>query len=181
MPLAKESLILGLSDAKIFELDTDTSATLKYKAAVDVPGITTLNLNPVFDEKELRGDDTILDHRTKLVAVDWSFENVMLSLDALAILQGGKVKSGGTTPAQTQTYTILNTDNAKYFKLEAKSDYADVGDVHYVLYKAKANSVSVSLVGEDYAKVSASGKAIGTVKDKKIQEIIFNETAVAIS
>lgn len=181
MALVKESLVLGLNDAKISELLSDDSTALTYDAAVDVPGITALTVNPIFDEKELRGDEKILDHMTKLVAIDWSFENVKISLDALAILEGGTVETDGATPAETHTYTVKDTDQPGYFKLEAKSDYTDVGDVHVVLFKCKANSVDVSFIGEDYAKVSVAGKAIGTVNDGKIRDIIFNETAAEIA
>jgi hypothetical protein len=181
MPLAKESVILGIDDAKISEITQDDSSALTYGAAVDVPGINSMKLSPSFTEKELRGDEQVLDQYSKLDFIDWSFENSVLSLDALAILIGGSVSASGLTPNQAQTYKLKNTDLPKYFKLEGKADYADVGDVHVVLYKCKASSVEYNLVGEDYAKVSASGKAIGTKNNGDIKDLVFNETAVDIT
>jgi hypothetical protein len=181
MPLAKESVILGINDAKMFPLITDDSTELAYGTAVDNPGVTSLKITPSFVEKELRGDESILDQYSKLDFIDWSFENSILSLDALAILIGGTVTPEGTTPNQTQTYKLNKSDKPGYFKLEGKSDYTDVGDVHVVLYKCKANKVEYSFVGEDYAKVSAGGRAIPTKNNGDIKDIVFNETAVDIT
>lgn len=181
MAMTRESLVLGINNAKIAELTMDDSTELTYDKFVNVPGITALSLTPEFDEKELRGDEKVLDHRTKLIAIEWSFENVMLSLDALAILEGGTVTTDGATPDETYTYSVTDRDLPKYFKLQAKSDYTEVGDIHIVLYKCKANEVEVTLEGEEYATVSASGKAIGTVNNGKVRDIIFNETAKEIT
>lgn len=180
MPLAKESVILGIDDAKMFPLTTDDSTELAYGAAVDIPGVTSLKLSPKFVEKELRGDESILDQYSKLDYIDWSFENSVMSLDALAILLGGAVTASGVTPNRSQTYKLNKSHKPGYFKIEGKSDYADVGDAHAVLYKCKANKVDYSFVGEDYAKVSAAGKAIPTKYNGDIKDIVFNETAVDI-
>ena len=131
-------------------------------------------------EKELRGDESVLDSYSKLDFIDWSFENSIMSLDVLAILLGGEVTAGGVTPNRTETYSLKSTDKPKYFKLEGKSDYTDVGDAHVILYKCKANKVEYTFVGEDYAKVSAAGKAIARKYDGAIKDIVFNETATDI-
>lgn len=181
MPLAKESVILGIDDAKMFPLTTDDSTELAYGAAVDIPGVTSLKVTPSFIEKELRGDESILDQYSKLDFIDWAFENSILSLDALAILIGGTVTPSGETPNQTQTYKLNKSHKPGYFKLEGKSDYTDVGDAHVVLYKCKANKVEYSFVGEDYAKVSAGGRAIPTKNNGDIKDLVFNETGVDIT
>lgn len=181
MTLAKETVILGVDDAKISPISVDDASALTYDAAIDVPGITSIKLTPNFVEKELRGDETILDQYSKLESIDWSFENSIMSLDVLAILIGGTVTANGVTPNRSQTYKLNKTDKPKYFKLEGKSDYTDMGDAHVVLYKCKASKAEYSFVGEDYAKVSASGKAIGTKYNGDIKDLVFNETAVDIT
>lgn len=180
MPTVTTSKVLGLNDLKIAKITTDTAGTLAYATAIDVPGVTTLSLSPKFVEKELRGDEAVIDKYSKLDSIDWSFANVILSLDALAILIGGAVVASGTTPNMKQTYTVLSTDLPAYFKMEGQSTYTDAGDIHVILYKCKASSVQYELKGEDYATVSASGTAIGTVNNKKIKEVVINETAAAI-
>lgn len=179
--LTKETLILGINDGKMSPLISDDSTALTYGAAVDIPGITNLGLSPKFVEKELRGDESVLDNYSKLDYIDWSFENSEISLDALAILLGGAVTASGVTPNRSQTYKLNKADKPKYFKLEGKSDYTDMGDAHVVLYKCKASKAEYSFVGEDYAKVSASGKAIGTKYNGDIKDLVFNETAVDIT
>lgn len=179
--LAKESVMLGLDDAKISPITVDDSSALTYEAAVDVPGIKTLKVTPTFIEKQLKGDESVLDTYSKLEQIDWSIEHGVVSLDALAIMIGGKVEAGGTTPNQTQTFSLTKNDLPKYFKLEAKTDYTDVGDAHFVLYKCKCTSFDYTLQGEEYATISASGKAIPTMNDGAIKDVVFNETAVDIT
>lgn len=292
MTVQKETKVLGINDAKLFELLTDTSGALAYGDAVDVPGIRRMRVSPNFIEKELKGDEAVLDTYSKLESIDWSFENAKLSLDALAILLGGEVAAGGAsgevkatgttgsgnsailwtsklfgakgnetvvvlqdpgavsqalsfqvvgntvivhlatdgagvitstpnsiiagitgTPAADlvtpsipggtgeaavsdetvvlsggeyplsprQTYTLKSDDVPAYFKLAGKADYTDAGDVHVVLYKCKATSVEYELQGEEYALVTASGKAIGTMNDKKVKDVVINETATPIN
>lgn len=181
MALTKETKVLGINDAKMSKLTADDEITLTYEASIDVPGITQLEVSPNFIEKELRGDEKVIDTYTKLDYIEWKFENAKISLDALAILLGGTVTTSGTTPNQVQTYTLTGNDIPAYFKLEAKADYTDAGDVHIVLYKCKANKVSYTLKGEEYATVSASGRAIATVKDDKVKDVVINETAVDIA
>ncbi len=177
MTVPTETKVLGINDAKIFELLTDTSETLTYGTPVDVPGIRRLRVSPSFLEKELRGDEAILDTYSKLESIEWSFENAILSLDALAILLGGEVTQG----TNNQTYTLKSDDVPSYFKLVGKADYTDAGDIHVVLYKCRATSVEYELQGEEYAVVTASGKAIGTVNNKKVKDVIINETATEIA
>ncbi len=180
MPLEKESVVLGINDTKIFPITVDDSTTLTYGAAVDVPGITSLKVDPKFIEKQLKGDEVVKDTYSKLEQIEWAIEHGVISLDALAIMIGGTVTTGGETPNQTQTYSLTGADLPQYFKLEGKVDYTDVGDVHLVLYKCKCTSFSYTLKGEDYATISASGKAIATAKDGKVKDIVFNETATDI-
>lgn len=180
MPVDTSTKVFGISDAKISKLTADTAAALTYASAVDVPGIKSLKMSPKFVDKELRGDDAVLDLYSKLEMIEWSFESAKISLDVLPILIGGSVAANGVTPNQSQVYSVLATDSAPYFKLEGKADYTDAGDAHVVLYKCKANKVDYELK-DDYAIVSASGKAIGTTKDKKIKEVVINETAKEIS
>ena len=159
---------------------TDTTTNPTYSTSVDVGGITTLSLTPNFLEKELRGDEAVLDRYSRLETITFTFEHSYINLDALAVILGGAVAASGATPNQKQTFTLLSTDVANYFKIEGQSKYADVGDVHVTLFKCKANKCDYELVGEDYAKVSVSGMAIPCISNSKLKEIVFNESATAI-
>jgi hypothetical protein len=180
MPLTTVTKILGINDIKISKLTVDDGTTLTYQTSVDVPGSTSLKLGAKFVEKELRGDEVILDRYTKIDSIDFSFDHAKVSLDVLNVILGGTTAAAGTTPAQTQTYTLKGTDIPNYFKIEGQSKYTDAGDVHIILYKCKINKFDYELKGEDYASVSISGTAIPTAKDSKIKDVIINETAAAI-
>ncbi len=182
MPLATSSKVLGLNDMVISELTVDTSGTLTYGTAFDIPGVTKLTLTPNYVEKELRGDEALLDTYQRLAAVEFSFEHAMVSLDALKIITGGTLTASGTTPNQTQTLNISRTSLAKYFKLQGKIIYSDFasGDVWLTLYKCKGQ-FKIEFQTEEYASISCSGKAIGTVKDGKIMDLVFRETTAALS
>ena len=180
MAVSAETKVLGINDAKISKLLTDTSIETTYNAPIDVPGIQSLKVNPKFLEKELKGDEQILDVYSKLVSVDWSFEGAKISLPALAVLMGGTVISEGTTPAGKQTYNVKTTDRPPFFKIEGQSTYTDAGDIHVILHKCKASKVDYELKGEDYAVVSASGRGIGTTFTGDIKDIIINEMITAI-
>ncbi len=183
MTLSKQTIVLGIDDAKIFELTEDSASTLTYGSAVDVPGIQKVDLSPSFTERGLKGDEKIMDYYINLDLIHWAFHSAKISLDVLAILEGGTITTTGTTPSQVHTYTIGSSSTPKYFKLEGKANYSagEVGDFHFKLYKCKANNLEVEYSTQDYAIVSASGLAIPTIYDSKIKEYIINETATSIS
>jgi len=183
MTLTKEAGLLGLDDVKIFEVTADTSQTLTYGSAVDVPSMQDINLAPNYIQRPLMQDEEIDGYYSKLQSVSWTFSNVKVSLDALNILEGGTITSTGSTPNQKHTYTLSDTSIPKYFKLEGKINYSSdaIGDFHLVLYKCKALSVQVGYRAQKYAIVSASGIAIPTVNNGKLRDYVVNETATAIS
>ena len=192
MAITKETKILGINDLKISPIAVDddndfaVSSTSGSADVIDIKGIQTLALTPAFIEKDLRGDEVVLDRYTKLDNIGWSFTNAIMSLEALNILLGGGIIAGGTGTAETQTYTLRGADLPRYFVLQAQSKYTDAGDVQVRLYKCKASKVDYELKGEDYAIVSVSGIAIPTQfqfagNGGKIKDVIINETATAIS
>lgn len=192
MPITKETKILGINDLKIalIAVDDDSdfavSSTGGSADVIDIKGIQTLALTPSFIEKDLRGDEVVLDRYTKLDNIGWSFTNAYMSLDALGLLLGGATVAGGSGVNESQTYTLRGQDLPKYFVLQAQTKYTDAGDVQVRLYKCKASKVDYELKGEDYATVSVSGIAIPTQfqfagNGGKIKDVIINETATPIS
>lgn len=183
MTLSKQTVILGIDDAKISELTNDDSSSLTYGSSIDVPGIQKIDLTPKFTEKGLKGDEKVLDYYVNLDFIAWEINSAKVSLDVLAIFEGGTVSTTGVSPNQLHTYTVSTASAPKYFKLEAKANYTagEVGDFHMKLFKCKATSVDVDYTMQDYAVVSARGIAIPTTKDGKIKEYVINETAVDIS
>ena len=198
MAITKETKLLGINDLKVIRIQNDNdngfdvaSLTGSAIGVVDIKGVQSLALTPKFVEKDLRGDEVVLDRYSKLDSIDFSFSNAYLSLDALAVLFGGTIAdvvAGGSGTTETQTYTMTGANVPGYFVLEAQTLYSDAGDVHVRLFKCKINKFDYEMKGEDYATVSVSGMAIPTQYDfgnaasnGKIKEVKINETATAIS
>ena len=183
MTLSKQTIVLGIDDAKISELTADSSSALTYGTAVDAPGVQKIEIMPSVTEKGLSSDEKILDYYVKQDYFYWSFNSAQISLDVLAILEGGTVTTNGASPNQVNTYSITQSSMPKYFKLEGKANYSAgaVGDFHFKLYKCKANNIDVQYLASDYAIVSATGVAIATTHDGRIKDYVINETAAAIS
>lgn len=183
MTINRQTIVLGIDDAKIFALTADTSGSLTYGTAVSAPGIQKIELTPSVTEKGLSSDEKILDYYVRTDYLYWAFNSAQISLDVLAVLEGGTVTTTGTTPNQVYTYSVTQSSVPQYFKLEAKANYVAgaAGDFHLKMYKCKANNVDIQYMASDYAIVSATGVAIATTNDGKIKDYIINETAVAIS
>lgn len=186
MPISKEFSAARLHDAQIASLTADTTSALTYGSLVDLGGVIELKTAAEIDYRELEGDNQILASHAILKAIDIDVQQARITLDALAILIGGAVAASGTTPNQKQTYTVLATDEAKHFKIEGQSkgvDAAggDVKDYHEVYYKCKLSGTVDWTLGADYAKVSFKARAIPTVNNKKIMDMVANETAAAIA
>ncbi len=193
MAATKETKILGINDLKIVLIAEDSDADYRLESTggsadvIDIKGIQTLSLTPTFIEKDLRGDEVVLDRYSKLDTINWSFTNAIMSLDAFKVLYGGDIVASGTGSDETQTFTLRGLDLPKYFYMEAQTLYTDAGDVHVILYKCKASKIDYELKGEDYVSISVSGMAIptqntfGSTKGGKIKDVVINETAKNIT
>jgi hypothetical protein len=182
MPLPTETKLLELKDVKISPLTSDANPPV-YGTAVDVPGIQTLEITPKIASKELRGDDKVLDVWARCESIDWKWSCAKLPLAVLDILLGGSVTTSGTTPNQKQTYALAGADRPGWFKIEGQVAYVEegLGDVHVVLYKCKCTGGAAFGVGDDFAKLEASGVAIPLSATDKLFDVVFNETATEIA
>lgn len=185
--MAQDGLLtpFGLADAKISPLTADTAATLTYGTAYDVPGIQSISFNPDFLDKELRGDDMILDQYTKLESISGTVKHAKVSFSVLDTIMGGTVSDSGSTPNEKRTYELLGTDTLGYWKIEGQVAYkggeSTGGDFHITFHKAKITKFQQEYTSEDYAQISFDFKAIATTYNSKIFTAEENETAVSIS
>jgi len=174
--LAAYSIPFGLRDVKITPYDA--AGTLG--TAVDLPAGRTLSFAEAEDSEELRGDDRVVANHGNGPVVNWDLEGGGVSLEAMKVLTGGTITSSGTTPNVKKTLAKLATDVRPYFKIEGQVIGDNGGDLHCVIYKAKA----VGDVGGDFTEggfylTGASGTGIGDATDK-LWDYVHNETAAAI-
>jgi hypothetical protein len=116
MALTKETKLLGINDLKVIRIQNDNDAGFDVASAlgvasgvVDIKGIQSLSLTPKFIEKDLRGDEVVLDRYTKLDSIDFSFSNAYLSLDALSTLLGGSVVAGQEAGLKEEYVASIDT------------------------------------------------------------------------
>jgi hypothetical protein len=188
MPIATQTKVLELKDAKIAPLTADPSGgSATYGASVDIPGILKLDLSPNAVTKELRGDNVLMDIYSKVESVGVAITNAILPLDVLKLLMGGAVTASGTTPNQKQTYDLAGADLPGYVKIEGQALYVDtgIGDVHVIFHKCKATvppKWSFADNSGDFVQVTATLTAIPLqATGNKLMSVVLNETATAIS
>lgn len=177
MALANPGLPYGIRDIKLTPINADNS----LGTAVDLPAARTLSFEETEDFEELRGDDQVYASRGNGPVVNWELEAGGLSLAAYKVIAGGTITSSGVTPNLKETYAKAVTDARPYFKIEGQAIADAGGDVHTIIYKAKATGE----IGGDHADgafflTSASGIGIGN-STGKLYDHVNNETAVAIS
>lgn len=175
MALTTIPLPYGLRDVKVAALTVETPGT-----SVDLPNSRTLSFSEAEDFEELRGDDGLVAVHGKGPSVNWTLENGGYSFEAVAIMYGGTVTTTGTTPNQIKTFRKLGTDQRPYFHIEGQAISDSGGDFHVVLYRARCTGeLSGSMADGAFWLTGASGRALPRESDKRVYDLVQNETATA--
>jgi hypothetical protein len=176
MALATNALPYGLRDVRLTPIDA--AGTLG--TPVDLPAARVFSFSEAEDFETLRGDDGVVAIRGKGATVSWNLESGGVSMAAWQVLSGGALTTTGTTPNQIRRYRKLGTDTKPYFKAEGQSFSDSGGDVHGVLYKARASD---TLEGEfsdgTFFLTKAGGTGIPDLNNI-LYDFVQNETATTI-
>lgn len=187
MPISHITKMFAVQDAKIAPMTADPpGGTATYGTIIDLPGIKSVGMSFDIENKQLRGDNSLLDENSILTGLSLSVEWAKLSLDIQAALLGGTVTDGGTGTTETATFARLGTNSLAYFKFEAKTptDGVDTigGDAHLVVYKCILSGFgSLGFAEEDYQTLSADFRGSPRLADSKWWDFVLNETAAAIA
>lgn len=187
MPISRVSQFFAVKDAKIAKLLTDPAGgAATYGTSIDVPGIKSVTVTGDINTTELRGDNTLLARNSVLGNITVSIEYAKLSLDVLPVVLGGTTVSAGTTPNQTETFSLLNTDQFSYFRLEAATPTggADTpgGDNHIAFDKLMLISFpDMGFAEEDFRTFSMDAGATPLISTGRWMRVILAETATAIA
>jgi hypothetical protein len=177
MPLTTIPLPFGLRDVKVRPLTVEAAGT-----SVDLPNARTFSFSEAEDFEELRGDDGVAAVRGLGAGVDWELENGGISFEAVKTMYGGTIAETGTTPAIKKTFTKLETDARPYFQVEGQAISDSGGDFHVLLYRCRCTGeLSGEMADGSFWLTGASGRAIGRTSDRKIYDLIQNETAVPLT
>jgi len=186
--LPHETPVFSLDKCKIYPLTADPAGgTATYGAGIACTGIQSLAVDPDTLYKELFGDNAIIAAAGKARKFTFKLGMAKVSLDVMAQLYGGTVTDAGSTPAQSTTYSVKNTDAGKYFKLECQILGVEIpassggGDLHVVGWKCKVMSAAIAGKAEDFAPLTFDVAALARSADGKMFDLVENETLVALA
>ena len=178
----KTSVVYGAADAKISKLLTDPAGgTATYGAAIDVPGIKSIEVTATTATKELRGDNKLLDSIQVTEKLEVTITFAKWDQDLYALFSGGSVV--GDTTTGDSTFTLNGGQQGSYFKLEAVSVKGEGGasNIKIELPKCVATSLpAVSLAEEDYATFTVTAACLPRTSDDKHLVVTYNTTAATL-
>lgn len=186
MPLIHQTTIFNIDQFAIYPMTADVTTNPAYGAAVPVPGIKTVGLDPDMLAKELYGDAKMMGRAAKVRQMNCSLTHAKLNLDALNIIAGGAVVDAGTTPNQTSTWNLLGANFPGYFKAEFRILQVDfvltgLASLNVQLWKCKTTNFGLPLgTAEDFTLPTIAFSAIPTISNDKLVSVVFNETAAAL-
>jgi hypothetical protein len=180
---APTGLPYGIRDCKLTRY-TDAAGTVLAGTSVDLPNMQTFSFSEGEEFNDLRGDDRLVATHGSGAEVEWELEAGGISLQAWEVLSGGTYVESGLTPNRFWEISKRSTQQRPYFRVEGQAISDSGGDVHAVVYRARATD---SLEGEfsdgEFFVTSASGKGLPLMDDVNdlLYSFRFNETAVAIT
>jgi type VI protein secretion system component Hcp len=158
--------VYGVDDFKMFPITQDDLDGFACGEAIDGVGVKQVSITFEGDEKDLTGDEMTLDTMSKVKSVTISTELAKLNLEAMELFTGGNL----TTDEDSATLSIGSSasGNQKYFQaqFQIKATDNEGGDLHYIVYKAKATSTPINGTEDDYATFTVDLKGVYTAYDK---------------
>jgi type VI protein secretion system component Hcp len=158
--------VYGVDDFKMFPITQDDLDGFACGEAIDGVGVKQVSITFEADEKDLTGDEMTLDTMSKVKSVTISTELAKLNLEAMELFTGGNL----TTDEDSATLSIGSSasGNQKYFQaqFQIKATDNEGGDLHYIVYKAKATSTPINGTEDDYATFTVDLKGVYTAYDK---------------
>lgn len=189
MAVKKVTKVYGVDDFKLFPITQDDDTTFTCGNAIDAVGVKQVSITFEADEKDLTGDEMTLDTIAKVKSITVSTEIAKLNLDALALFTGGTVTD--STNSSTLSIGSNASGNQRYFQaqFQIKTTDNEGGDLHYIVYKAKATSTPINGTEDDYATFTIDCKGVftthkfgtGTAAEQKLVDIQINETVTALA
>lgn len=148
MAAAHESIVYDVLDFKVYELLTDSvGASPTYGAAVDVPGISDVSLEPNLVTSELTGDSRVMARRGRTDRFKLSATYSKIALDVLDVILGGTVTDVSSSAA---TWKLAAPASLPYFKAEFLIDDVDVGLGNIIARLYKCQLTGGTLINQSY-------------------------------
>lgn len=182
MPLNTIPTPYGLRDVRLTPY-TDFTCTV-LGTGVDLPYGRSLSFVETEEFSDLRGDDRLVATRGSGPNVEWELESGGVSFEAVAVMYGGTVSTTGVAPNQIKKLRKKVTDQRPYFKIEGQAISDSGGDMHIVIYRARATDNLEGELGDgEFFLTGASGKGLPSLVVADLDyvwDFVQNETATAI-
>lgn len=176
------ALPYGMRDVKLTPYD-DASGSELGSTSIDLPNMQTMSFSEAEEYTELRGDDRVVAIRGQGALVEWELEAGGIDFRAWEVLTGGEVILSGIAPNRTWTLRKRSTDARPYFRAEGRAISDSGGDVHAVIYRARANdTVEGEFADGEFFITSASGQGLPMLNEEfdLLYDLVLNETATPI-
>lgn len=183
--------VYGVDDFKVFPITKDDTDGFTCDEAIDCVGVKQVSITFEADEKDLTGDEMTLDTMSKVKSITVSTELAKLNLEAMALFTGGALINA--TDSATLSIGSNASGNQKYFQaqFQIKATDNEGGDLHYIVYKAKATSTPINGTEDDYATFTVDLKGVYTTyegfvganetTEQKLVDIKVNKTVTPLA
>lgn len=137
MSLAHETVAFDVHDAKVYDLLTDVAgASPTYGAAVDVPGIAEVSLDPNLVTAELKGDARVIAKRGRTDRFNFSATYGKLAFDVQEVILGFVVDD--VTPDHVRARLAAPAPLPEFaLRFTIDDTSAGLGSLHTALYKCQ--------------------------------------------
>lgn len=136
-PLGHSSVVYDVYDCAVYPMLTDVAGSAPtYGPKVDVPGITSVSIDPSFQTAQLKGDAQVIARKGRAESISFKGTYGKLSLDAQKVMVGGVITDDATNGSLAK-WTLGGLGSLPYFKIEFAIDDLDngFGDLHCTLFK----------------------------------------------
>lgn len=175
----KKIIFFGVEDLKVAELVQDDSTGASYGSELlHLEGCQNLKISEITTEQELRGDNGIVDTRSKREGYEIEIAHGVMTLDQLKLMFGGEIvetfDAVDTTKIIKRRYIQRDSDKGKPFGLIGVAEEQKV-----ILPKVVALNVDIPFQTSTHAVVNIKAKAFKRVFDGVMRIMDQNETTTA--
>ena len=184
MAANSSTISFDVQDCKVYPVTADVAGGITYGAAVDVPGVQEVSVEPNFISVELKGDGKVLAKKGKVDRLNFSATYSELSLPVLATIFGGSVGTAGADDAEEATYEF-DGQSLPNFKIEflVNDLESDLAEMVFTLNKCQITGGTIfSGSTDNFSTPSFDAEAIlPTASGLGFGKITLLETGAGLS
>lgn len=180
MAVSHESVYFDVHDFKVYPMTADTGASPTYGAAVDVPGIADVSMDPNLVTAELKGDARIIAKKGRIDKMTMKATYGKLSLDVLNVVMQGTITDSAST---SSNFAVLGANSLPYFKAAFTIDDVELGlgSMHCTVWKAQiTGGTLVTSKTDEFGQPTLEIEGIAAESDDRLFDIDFYAVETAL-